>query len=293
MECRHCHSSDPRLIEQFRINKGGITRLYCKQCRRITTNFAAPKILLFDIEVSRGIYKLYNPGKQTVGLKDVEARAFMLGWCAKWLFDDKVYSSFVTRQEAKNRDDYNVVKRLYPLISKADLVIAHNGDKYDIRKINWFFSLYNFQPNNRYITLDTYKKSKELFGAESCSLGYLLKMYGFNGKGVMYSEDWEDIETGRVSAKVKAEPYCRDDVLGLEDLYLKIRPWIRHHPNMSIYYEMYHPLEEEESYCPRCLHVLGDMRWDKQYRTPNGTIYASANCPHCGSVLRKCKKYVK
>ena len=286
MECSHCKSRDPNIVLQDRVNGKSNTRLYCKRCQKFTTKFGAPKILLLDIEVSTGTYSLYSTGKQVVGWKSVKERGYMLGWAAKWLFDNKIHSAFINPSEAKRRDDKRISIELHKLMRDADLVIAHNGDKYDIRKINWFFALHNLEPNNRYQSIDTYKKAKQLWGAESCSLGYLLQSFGYNGKGHLHADDWDAVMAGDKQAIKYAEQYCRDDVYGLEDLYLKLRGWMRTHPNMSIYYEMYQPLKKDEKYCPRCLETIYEAKWTKQYRTPSGTVYKSCNCPHCGAVLR-------
>ena len=290
MNCQHCKSGD---VLQHRINKHGLTRLYCKECRKYSDLKITPKLLLLDIEVSHGIYKLYAPGKQTVGWKSITERAFMLGWCAKWLYDSEVKKSFVTPKEAINRDDERVTRGIHALLSKADLVIAHNGNSYDLRKLNWFFALHNLEPNNRYQSIDTYRRSRDIFGAESLSLGYLLKMFGFVGKASIHAEDWEAVENGDPKAIKKATEYCVDDVLGLEDLYLKIRPWMRTHPNLGVFAEMYQPLEAGDEYCPRCLQTIGEMKWNKKYYTLSGQVHRSCNCPHCGAVLRQTEKMTR
>jgi len=288
MKCLHCGSAD---VKEHRVDRHSMTRLYCKECRKYSKKFGAPKILLLDIESSKGVFRIYRTGKQYVSWKNIEKEPYVTGWAAKWLFDSEMHSCFVRPAEAKKRNERRVVKELYQLMNQADMIITHNGDKFDLRQLNMRFIKYGLMPNNRYLSVDTLKKAKQILDAQSYSLEYLLQYYNLSPK--MERGDTDAAEDGDKVALLEDEKYCRQDVWGLEELYLLLRGWMKTHPNMSVYYEMYHPLGEGENYCPRCLHVVTRFKFTRFWRTPQGTLYRSGNCPHCGAVLRKARKYKK
>lgn len=288
MRCKYCKTDDPDIVKKYKTNKHSVTRLYCWRCEKYTDDVGAPKILIFDIETSKGIYKLYRTGKQFVGWRSIDAEPYVMGWAGKWLFGDKTYSCFVTPEEAKNRDDERVIKMLHKMLSMADMVITHNGDRFDIKQANPRFTRLGLLPVNGYVSVDTLKKAKQIYDLQSYSLEYMLKYFGCEHQKMdRGGQEATDLaEAGDPKALKHDEKYCKQDVWGLEELYLKMRGYMKTHPNMSIYYEMYHPLEHDENYCPRCLEVINRSHWIKKIRTPSGTLYKACSCPNCGAMLR-------
>ncbi|MCR4322862.1 MAG: ribonuclease H-like domain-containing protein [Candidatus Azambacteria bacterium] len=203
-------------------------------------------------------------------------------------------SDAVTVQEAKRRNDKRVVKSIYKLINQADFVITHNGDRFDIKELNWQFLLNNLTPNNRYKSIDTLKKCKEIFGVPSYAMDYLCQELGYNGKHHTDMSLWEGVEAGNQTSINDMSAYCSNDIFMLEDLYLRTRGWYKTHPSFTGYMDMYRilegDLEEGEYLCPRCGQSIYKTKFTKKWRTPAGYIYKSTNCPHCGCVLRKTER---
>jgi Exonuclease len=250
-----------------------------------------PKILVFDIEESKALMRLYDTGRQYVSWRSIEKEKYITGWAAKWLFDNEVMSSFVTSKEAKNRDEKRVVKGIHKLLDKAHVVIAHNGDGFDLKELTPRFVKYGLSPCNRYTTIDTLKKSRQVFRLPSHSLAYLLKYFGLETQKLKRG-DTDAAEDGDKDALLEDENYCRHDVMGLEELYMLMRPYMKTHPSLSHYLDMYQPLGKGDKRCPRCLEPISVFKWTKQYRTPSGVVYESCNCPRCHAVIRGAKKGV-
>ena len=59
-------------------------------------------------------------------------------------------------------------------------------------------------------------------------------------------ELWAQCMQGNDSSLEYMEKYNRYDVELLEEVYLKLRPWIKSHPNVGLY------METEESVCANC-----------------------------------------
>ena len=294
MDCIHCKASGDDVIT-YRTDKHSKTKAFCKICRNHFVARDVPKILLFDIETSRIKFQVnsFRTGEQYVGWKNIKEKQddwFILSWAGKWLFHPDTFGDVVTPAEAKKRNDKRIAKSLHKIIREADFVIAHNGDKFDIRKINWRFLLHGLEPATRYQSIDTLKKSRQVFGATSHAMDYLCWQLGYDTKHETDRKLWEDCEAGDQLALKRMYEYNSNDTYMLEDLYVGMRGWMKTHPNFAVFTEMYQTMQKYENMCPRCLQVINDSRFTKRYTTPAGYKYASCNCPHCGTMLRKTQR---
>jgi len=238
-----------------------------------------PKILLLDIETSRMIVGTWRLGKQRLGPDQVIHDWFMFGWSCKWLFSAEVMSDFVTAKEALNRDDKRICKSLWKLVNDADIIISHNGNRFDTPKMNSRFLLNGLLPPMPYQTIDTYKIAYKQFGFSSNALNFLGKIMLNKQKIHTDYQLWIDCENGDQEALDKMEEYCKGDTSLLEDVYIELRGWIKSHPNMAVL------MDAQEQCCPNC----GGFEFeegDGYYTTPQNK-YISVRCKSCGAVNRK------
>jgi hypothetical protein len=233
------------------------------------------------------LVRCWDTGDQYIRPDQVIHDGIVLCWSAKWLFDPECHSDVVTPREVKNLDDRRVSTSIHKLLGQADIVITQNGDKFDIRKLQWRFLKYGLPPNNRYHSIDTLKKSRQLFDPVSHGLNNVGKDLGIGEKSPMVEQDWLDCEAGNTKSLLKMSKYCTNDVFLLEDWYLLLRPWMKTHPNLAKYVDMYQELEKDEETCPRCLHTLHRAIFSKKWRSSaSGRLYRSGACSHCGAQLR-------
>lgn len=282
--CIHCGSANTRKDGKL---VGGGQRRECKDCKKWFSGNGAPRVLLFDIETSHIEFRGWQVGEQYVRPNQVTKTWFTICWSARWLFGDKVFSEAVTPKEALARNDERIVRKLHKYMDEADVVVTQNGDRFDITRMNWLFMKYGLPPNNKYHSIDTYKKSKNLIdNGVSKGLDYVMTELGFGSKSPTEEEDWIKAEAGDAKSIKKLSDYCTNDIYLLEDWYLKLRPWMKTHPNLAPYLDMYYELEDDEGRCPRCLHVLNYSLFNKKWVTPAGVSYKSGSCSHCGSLLK-------
>jgi len=284
MNCPTCGSGN--LIKRgFLLN--GKQRYRCDDCTKWSSGTGAPKILLFDIETSHIEARIWDTGDQYVRPDQITKPEYVLCWSAKWLFDSKCHSDVVTSEESKNRDDKRVVTSIHKLLSQADIVITQNGDRFDIRKLQWKFLLHKLPPNNKYHSIDTLKKSRQLIDPISHGLGSVSVTLGFGEKSPMIEQDWFEAEAGDQKSLKKMSDYCSNDVYILEDWYLILRPWMKTHPNLAKYIDMYQELAPDEKTCPRCMKILHNSVFNQKWRSmASGKLYSSGFCTHCGTHLR-------
>lgn len=243
-----------------------------------------PKILLFDVENSPSLgwyYDLWKEGN-IVGEK---AGWYMLSFAYKWLGEKKVRSYALpdfNGYKPGSEDDKALVKELWKLFDEADVVIAHNGDKFDTRKANARFMYYNMPPPSPYKTIDTLKVARKYAMFMSNKLDSLGDHLG-HGRKVVHTgfHLWKGCMSGDMKAWKHMIKYNKQDVVLLEKLYLHLRPWITNHPNLGV-------LTNNPHACPNC----GSNNLMKQ-----GTDYTSTgrvqqyNCKGCGRWSRG--KYLK
>jgi hypothetical protein len=98
-----------------------------------------------------------------------------------------------------------------------------------------------------------------------------------NGKSYAPYQLWVDSLAGSDEALQKMQDYNVNDVIVLEEVYLRLRPWIKSHANIALYGE------GEKTICPNCggEEVEPDGNF---YYTPAGR-YATYRCK-CGAVSR-------
>lgn len=198
-----------------------------------------PKILIFDIETSPNLGYVWGKWEQNV--IEFKEEWHILSFSAKWL-DGKQITMGLCDYKAK--DDRSLVAHLWKLFDDADIIVAHNGDEFDIKKVQQRFVFYKMKPPSPFKTVDTKKVAKKYFSFNSNSLNDLGVTLGF-GKKEKHDgfETWLGCMAGDKKAWAVMKKYNAKDVVLLEKIYLHFLPWISNHPNLSTF------LGEV---CPKC-----------------------------------------
>lgn len=204
-------------------------------------------ILIFDIESTPNLAHVW--GKYDQNVIAFERETYMLCYAYKWHKQTKTKVVSLPDFPEYKKDptnDHSLVKSLWDLFDKADVIIAHNGDKFDIKYANGCFLRHGLTPPTTYKTIDTLKVARGRFKLNSNSLndlGNLLKI----GKKVETGgfDLWLKCMAGDQTAWQKMIKYNKQDVELLEQVYLKLIPWIKNHP--SLVYE-----DKEINTCPHC-----------------------------------------
>ena len=236
------------------------------------------KILVFDIETAPMTASVWSAWMEP-GLHMLERdHMFMLTWSAKWLFEDEIMSGKLTQKEVLAEDDSRITREIWHLLNEADIVISHNGDKYDIKFLNMRFILNELMPPMPYASIDTLKATKKKFKFASHKLDYINKQLGLTPKLQHEGfEMWRRCLKGDMDAMNKMEEYNIQDIEILEELYLKIRPWIAPHPNLGMY------ILDDDDHCPSCQGTNLDFSEKKSYYT-NSAVYEAFRCTDCKSI---------
>lgn len=198
---------------------------------------------MFDIETMASKAYVWNHYETNVIAYSVEG--YMLSWTAKWLNGKTITRGLCDYKGYKpfSPDDSHLVRELYNLFDEADILIAHNGDGFDIKKANTAFIKHGLTPPAPYKTVDTLKIARRYFAFNSNKLDDLGQFLGCGRKVKHPGFDmWLGCEAGDRKSWDLMLKYNRQDVLLLERVYLRLLPWIQNHPT---------PKDNQED-CPNC-----------------------------------------
>lgn len=258
-------------LRQFRSNRSiGVTH---------------PKILIMDIETMPIEALVWSPWNQNVYMEQIKKDWSILCWSAKWLFESKVMGEVVTPEEAKAHEDRSVLDTMWNLLNEADMVVTHNGDKFDIKKLNWRFLVAGMPKPMYYKSIDTKKIAKMEFAATHNKLDWIAQIVGIGRKIETDFTWWKECEQGNEKYLNMMLKYNKQDVHLEEEVYLKLRPWMTNHPNLSLY-----NVDSDVPGCPACGGI--DLDWSGKYATGLG-LYRGFRCQTCGAIGRSTKKAYK
>lgn len=191
------------------------------------------KVLFYDIETAPLLAHVWHPFGDYVGVDQMVNSSFMLTWSAKWEDSDEVMSDRLTSKEAIAQDDERIVKSLAKLIREADVVVAHNGDRFDLPNVNKRLMLLGLEPLGPTQTIDTLKLAKKNFKLEMNRLDYLAREMGLGRKIKTDFDLWKNCYVGDVSALKEMEEYNKHDVVILQQVFERMKPYVQRLTRMA------------------------------------------------------------
>lgn len=230
------------------------------------------KILFTDIETSPNTAMVWGLFQQNVSLNQLMESSYTLCWAAKWLGDKEVMFDSVFQS-----DSYVMLEKIHSLLDEADVVCSYNGRKFDLPTLNKEFILHGFNPPSPYYQVDLLSVARNQFRFASNKLAYVAKALGLTEKVPNIGHElWVRCMNNDPEAWKMMEEYNKGDVITLEEVYNKFRPWIKNHPNHALY-------QDDKVVCPTC----GSKHFHKRgtLRTRAG-IYERYNCQSCGTWFR-------
>ena len=216
------------------LNKGFTTTInICKEALRevrLETNAIINKIqnnqgkvLIYDIETSYNIGKFWRAGYNlNINSGDIIHERAIICISYKWLGEEQVYN--LTWD--KNQCDKFLLEQFIPILDEADMIVAHNGDRYDLKFIKTRALKHNLKMLINYKQFDTLKVAKAKFMFNSNKLDYISKFLGAEGKISTEMKLWDDIILRKCpKAMIEMLTYCEEDVRQLEIVYNALVSW--------------------------------------------------------------------
>jgi DNA polymerase elongation subunit (family B) len=237
-----------------------------------------PRILFIDIETFPNV--AYVWGKYQQDVIEYKQETCIATYAAKWL-DEPVFAKALNDYDGykgNSYDDKDLVADMWKLLDEADIVVAHNGDDFDVRVMKARFMYHGHFPPRPFKTVDTKKVAKKAARFNSNRLDDIGNYFGLGRKIKTDFSLWRGCIEGDSASWAKMVKYNKQDVVLLEKVYKKLLPWINNHPNMLLF--------DPSAVCPKCSSQSVQYRG---YAVTSTRRYRRFQCQKCGGWGRSAK----
>lgn len=226
--------------------------------------------LFLDIETAANLVHVWGLWGQNVGINQIITPGYTLCYAAKWADERPLLFDSI-----HNSKPEKMIRGVHRLLDEADAVVSYNGVKFDLPTLNKEFALHGLPPPSPYKHIDLLKTARKQFRFPSNKLDYIAKELGLGSKVKHKGHDlWVGCMNGDGASWRAMERYNKQDVRLLEKLYHRLLPWIKDHPNHSLY-------EPQEA--PSCTNCGSTKLQSRGYAYTNTMRYRRHQCTHCGS----------
>lgn len=252
------------------------------------------KRMFYDIEVSYFIGSFWRLGwKERIMPHQIISypKIICISW--KWEGEEEVHN---LDWGIDKQCDKKLVKKFIKALDSSDEIVAHNGDRFDIKWIRTRAIDMGIEMNHTYKSIDTLKLAKSSFNFHSNRLDELAKFLKVGQKIPTDYTLWDKvIQHKDKDALDEMNKYCNMDVTVLEKVYEKLRPYTKHKTH-------YAALTTDEHWaCPECgstnvqlrkiwTTAAGVKRFGMQHRVPEcGTNYTISGKKYSDYIVWKMK----
>ncbi|HEY6019726.1 MAG TPA: ribonuclease H-like domain-containing protein, partial [Candidatus Paceibacterota bacterium] len=177
----------------------------------------APRVLVWDIECTN-----LNASFGT-----------LLAIAYKWVGEQKVYVPTILDYKMRGNmlDDKPLVADFKKIYMTADYTVAHYGKRFDRPFLQTKCLKHRLGPLPDLPMMDTCEVAWKNFKLHSNRLAAWLEYLGCkHEKMPMRADDWLHAAHGCSKAMKAVKARAREDVLGLEEVFLAMRPWMKDEP---------------------------------------------------------------
>ena len=234
-------------------------------------------IISIDIEVSPLVAYTWGPKYET-NIIEVKEDARILSFSAKYLEGKQTTKGLIDYKGYRpgKLDDKKIMKDIWNILDEADIILAHNGRAFDTKTINSRFAFHEMTPPSPYKTIDTLLEARKYLKLPSYAMNDLCTYFGI-GKKLEHEGFplWKKCMEGDEKAWARMLKYNKKDVKLLEDLYLKLRPFMKTHQPVGMF--------TGKVSCPTC---GGTRLQSRGYAVTKVRKYRRMHCQDCGSWSR-------
>jgi|JI10StandDraft_1071094.scaffolds.fasta_scaffold146257_4 DNA polymerase elongation subunit (family B) len=229
------------------------------------------KRLFFDIEVSPNMGFFWNPGhKINIGYENIIKERAVICICYKWEGEKQTHSL----QWDSKQNDKKILAEFIKVANKADELVGHNGDKFDLSWIRTRCLFHKIEMFPQYVTVDTLKVARSKFRFNSNRLDYIGKFLGLGKKLHTGFDLWKNIVLNNdEKAMNKMVRYCKQDVVLLEKIYTEMKNHI------AVKSHFGRRFLQDRGSCPEC--GSDDLRIVNHRFTASGTKKVQYVCKTC------------
>ena len=237
---------------------------------RIADRFKA-RTLVIDIETGPNLAWVWGLWDQNVSLSQLEQASHVMCFAAKWLGERKV--SFWSEYHDGHDE---MVAAAWRLLDEADAVIGYNSRGFDVKHLHREFLLAELPPPSPHKDIDLLTVARSRFKFVSNKLDHVASELGVGSKLKHQGFDlWRKCIDGDPKAWATMKRYNVQDVRLTEQVYDRLRPWIKNHPHPGLY-------GGDPNGCPSC-----GGKMEPNGEAPTGAqVYGRLRCVDCGANAR-------
>lgn len=224
-----------KISEKLGVAKSTVSDHLRKVFSRVEVKSQGPKILFLDIETKYMLLEGWGLFNQNFSVDQIAEDWSILSYSAKYADSDEVLYSDVTEMT-----EDELLQELHDLLNDADFVIAHNGRRFDMKKIRARMITRGFKPHSPVRVIDTLEIAKKEFAFTSNKLLHLTRLLckknqkSDHGKFAGHSL-WKEFVKGNPEAIAEMREYNQIDVVSLQELYEILAPWSSTLPVFEVY----------------------------------------------------------
>jgi len=179
--------------------------------------------MFYDIETSLQVHLHWGAGyQQDLNYKSIVKERQIICVCWKWEGEKKVHSL-----DWGKGCDKKLLQRFIKEMNRATELVAHNGDRFDLKWIRTRALFHGIDMRHKYDTVDTLKEAKKYFRFNSNGLDYITRLLNVGGKIETGGwEAWEQITLYNDKKHLKQMiKYCKNDCVILEKVFNKLKKY--------------------------------------------------------------------
>lgn len=233
------------------------------------------KILFYDLETTPITAHTWGLWQQNVSINQIVESTEVMCFGARWA-DGKNVKFRSVHHHGKQA----MLEAMWKLMDEADVMVGWNSAAFDRKHMNREFLEVGLNPPSPSREVDLFRVVKSQFRFPSNKLDYVAQKLGV-GEKVKHSgfELWLGCMAGDEKSWREMKKYQIQDVQLLVELYDKLKPWMKWHPDKNI-------IDNTDNGCTVC---GGALRENGEYHTNSGA-YKKWTCRSCGKYHRSVKR---
>ena len=243
------------------------------------------KIFIYDIETSPILGYFWGLFKQNIGINMIKEDWFVMTWAGKWFGEETIYHDSCWNHgfdpDNKEGCDREVIESLWRMFDEADMIVAHNGNRFDIKKVTARAITLGIKPHKPVKQIDTMLIAKGVAAFTSNKLDYLAQILcGESKVDTGGFSLWEGCLAGDEAAWRLMLEYNINDVTILENVYVALAPYDKRSPSF---------LTHVDSAVTRCISpICGSTNVVETGTTvkTNVSEFVGYCCQDCGKQMR-------
>ena len=228
------------------------------------------KRLFWNIETSPNVGFFWRSGyRLNIQPDNILQERAIICICYKWEHEKKAHAL-----QWDNGCDRKMLETFLPIAEEADELVAHNGDKFDLKWFQTRCLKHGLPPTNEKKTVDTLVIARRRFYFNSNKLDYIAKFLGLDGKDETDFGMWQDIVLNNCPrAMARMIKYCKRDVYLLEDVWRALSAYHKPKTHAGV------AAGRDNWTCPHC--ASEKVSKSKTRHTTAGTVQHQMRCGEC------------